>query len=73
MAGKSRIAFIIVIRFVPGACVWGGGGRYAAKPTKWYVPIANSEGLDQPGHSKNGGEILDLNIYLVHGENGRKI
>ena len=47
MAGKSRIAFIIVIRFVPG-------GSFCRKTNK--MTCAHSEDLDQPLHSENGGK-----------------
>ena len=56
MAGKSKIAFIIVIRFVPGCSL-------CRKTNK--MTCAHSEDLDQTGHSENG-ENLDLNIYIVH-------
>ena len=48
MAGKSRITFIIVIRFVPGGSLMRQNNK---------MTCANSEDLDQPGHSENGGKI----------------
>ena len=48
MAGKARIVFIIVIRFVPG-------GSWCRKTNK--MTYAHSEDLDQPEHSENGGKI----------------
>ena len=48
MAGKFRIAFILVIRFVPG-------GSLCHKTNK--MACANSEVLRQSRHSENGGKI----------------
>ena len=48
IAGKSRIAFIVVIRLVPG-------GSLCHKTNK--MTCAHNEDLDQPEHSENCGKI----------------
>ena len=64
MARKTRIVFIIVIRFVPRGSLCRKTNKMTCAHS---AHSTHSEDLDQPRHSENGGKIK-TNIYLVHGK-----